>query len=437
MTTTRSRRPSTPRRPRAASVAATLDRAARDHAAGRLAQSFAACTRVLELEPANASALYRLSQIARERGHADMALEFIAAACKADCGRAELHLEHARVQVALGELAAAEGALLEAERLGAKAGAQAALAELFLAARRFTDVANCVARALAAGGDDAAILRRMGRLQVSLGHIAEAAATLERAVRLDPDDVEARHTLALVHLRLGDDVAAHGELTRCMALDPSDRLDARAALNEIAKRRSLRLDTVFDDTALRHGRRLRCLVERIVGAKRHRLTTLELGCGSGETGPVWRALARTLVGVEADERRAAEARGRCLYDDVLCGQAETLLATMPAALFDLVASPAALTRSFSLSPIFAGAAHVLRPGGLFALGVHADARGAEVAILPGRRFRHSDTYVRRLAGAYGFDVASVARVSDTGRSGMTTLLIVLQKKKPPQGPLAA
>ena len=93
-----------------------------------------------------------------------------------------------------------------------------------------------------------------------------------------------------------------------------------------------------------------------------------------------------------------------------------------------MAAPVALTRSLALSPFFSGAARALRSGGLFALAVHADARGAEVTILPGQRFRHSPMYLRRLAEAYGFETVALARLSDRprGGDGNTALLAVFR-----------
>jgi predicted TPR repeat methyltransferase len=422
------------RRDAAADIGRMLETAVQAREAGRLADSFAACSRILEREPSNPGALHCLSQIARDRGDADAALDFIAVACRAAPARADLCLERARVHVARGDLADAECALRDAIARGAGIEAQLALVDLLRVERRFEEAHAAAATACTHHGEFAAAHRRLGLVLADLGRGPDAATALARAIDLDPEDPYSFHALGQLWHAAGNVEGALQALRRCVELDPGDITGARSALGQISHSiQSQRPRQPEDGVALRHARRLRCLVERVVSPTRQRLAILELGCGVGSAGTVWRPLARELSAVESDGTGAAIARMSGLYDAVAEALPAVHLAEQPRASLDLIAAPVACTRSHSLSPFFAGAARALRAGGLFALALLADPRGCEITILPGGRFRHSDGYLRRLAQAYGFETVSIARLSDRGRGRDShagpTLLALLRNGK--------
>lgn len=427
-----------PRRPRKTRTLAprsldqTLIDAERARIAGRLADSFAACSQVLTAEPGHVGALHCLSRIAREHGDADAAMDFIAAACSKAPHACELHLERARVHIARGDLPEAEAALRQAIEHGGGIEPQLALIDLLAVERRYAE-ALPLAESLALAAPAAATShRRLGQLRLALGGGAEAFPAFARAVELDPSDAASLFEVARHWIELGQSDSAAAALRRYLQLDPLDGRGARDLLDALvaptARAVPVATPAKDDDVAIRHARRMRCLVERATNLGRRRLITLELGCGSGGAGTVWRRLSDHLVAVEADEHEAATARSSGIYDFVSSAPPVQHLAELPAQFFDLIAAPVALTRSHALSPFFAGASRTLRRGGLFAVALHADARGAEITILPGQRFRHSDAYLRRLADAYGFEVLSLLRLHDRSRrtEGGATLLALMR-----------
>ncbi|MBM3523690.1 MAG: tetratricopeptide repeat protein, partial [Alphaproteobacteria bacterium] len=388
-----------------------------------------ACSEVLGREPDHVGALHCLSRIARDRGDPDAAMDFIVAACRKAPEASELHLERARVHIALGDLPEAEGALRQSIRHGGGVEPQLALIDLLAVERRHVE-ALPLAEALV-GAAPAAAFRRLGQVHRALGDERLAMQAYGRAVEIDPSDVASVYELARGWRDLGLIDSAIAALKRCLQIDPLDSRGVRALLETLVSPAPTPVLVRTDDggDALRHARRMRCLVERSTALGRRRLVTLELGCGAGSAGSVWRRLSEHLVAVEAEEDEAARARATGLYDVVNTAQPLAHLADLPAHLFDLIAAPVALTRSHALSPFFAGASRTLRRGGLFAVAVHADARGAEITILPGQRFRHSDAYLRRLAEAYGFEVLSLARLHERASrrtDGSATLLALMR-----------
>ncbi|MBL8697259.1 MAG: tetratricopeptide repeat protein [Alphaproteobacteria bacterium] len=432
----RPRRPRRPRDPAPRSLDQTLDAAERARAAGRLADSFAACSQVLTLEPGHVGALHCLSRIAREHGDTDAAMDFIAAACRKSPQASELHLECARVHIARGDLPEAERALRVAIENGGGTEPRLALVDLLLVERRFAEALPLAEALVAACPSIAAGFQRLGHLHRELGAQPAAMQAFGRAIELDPTDATSLFEIARQWLALGQTDSAAAALRRCLQLDPLDSRGARALLGEFAAPVPAPASPVpathEEAEALRHARRMRCLVERATSLGRRRLVTLELGCGAGGAGTVWRRLSEHLIAVEADEGDADAARRRGIYDVVNTASPAQHLAELPAQFFDLVAAPVALTRSHALSPFFAGASRTLRRGGLFAVALHADARGTEITILPGQRFRHSDAYLRRLADAYGFEMLTLARLQDRARrnEGSATLLALMRSTGP-------
>ncbi len=299
------------------------------------------------------------------------------------------------------------------------------LTDLLIVERRFAVAHDVATAACAHTPASVEAHHRLGAALRGLDRPHDAAAILTRAAQLDPEDARTHHALGSLWLAMGNSQEAAGALRRCLAIDPADRQGARADLQRLARSAGRQPEL---SEGLKHARRLRCLVERTLASSRRKLVAVELGCGQGAAGSVWRPVAQHLIAVEADEDDASSARMTGLYDMVTTASPAQHLAELPAGLFDLIAAPVALTRSFALSPFFAGAARALRRGGLFALALQADARGAEVTILPGQRFRHSQMYLRRLAEAYGFDTVALARLGDRGRGGdgSTALLAVLR-----------
>ncbi|HEY0301104.1 MAG TPA: hypothetical protein VGC36_07230, partial [Rhizomicrobium sp.] len=72
--------------------------------------------------------------------------------------------------------------------------------------------------------------------------------------------------------------------------------------------------------------------------------------------------------------------------------------------YDLVLAADTLVYLGDLAPTFAGVARRLKPGGFFLFTVETSS-GPDFELGPKRRWRHSDSYLRKIAAA--FDVAGI------------------------------
>jgi predicted TPR repeat methyltransferase len=128
---------------------------------------------------------------------------------------------------------------------------------------------------------------------------------------------------------------------------------------------------------------------------------VDLGCGTGLAGGVFRPYAKTLIGSDLSPRMITRARERKLYDALYV---EDLVATLSREReVDLVVAADVFIYVGVLEATFAACANALKPGGLLAFSVERS-EVDDVILESTLRYAHSDTYVRRLATAHRFTI---------------------------------
>lgn len=140
-------------------------------------------------------------------------------------------------------------------------------------------------------------------------------------------------------------------------------------------------------------------VSRTSTAAADGLNVLDLGCGTGLAGAVFRSIARRLTGVDLSPEMLTQARRRGCYDE-LHEQAIADFLMITSDRFDLVIAADVLVYLGDLRPVFAGMAGALRQEGRCAVTVE---RGddAEFRLRGTRRYQHSQQHLEDAAGAAG------------------------------------
>lgn len=247
--------------------------------------------------------------------------------------------------------------------------------------------------------------------------IAQLRASLAQSAR--PADTWM--ALADLEMKRGRRDAAIEAYRQCLALDPGrdgvrhlidalsgGRLPARAPDAYVAGLFDAVAQT-FDETLVhwldyRAPEMTFAMAKAVLGPRPPLQRILDLGCGTGLNGPLFRPLAQRLDGVDLSPRMVEKARARRLYDELAVAEIGQYLAAC-ARRYSLVLATDVLVYFGDLGGVFAGVGGVLKPGGRFIATVELGA-GAPFALGRAGRYVHSQDYVRAAAKAAGLGVTA-------------------------------
>jgi predicted TPR repeat methyltransferase len=244
---------------------------------------------------------------------------------------------------------------------------------------------------------------RQAQEALERGDTGLAVVCLENAVRRNPADLEAYRALARTLRYAGRSDEAASWYRRCLEIAPADAVAVMglAALGQGPVPERLPNDVVlyvFDRNAKSYEANMQSLgysvPETLLGLLRTEggtedgsLDVLDLGCGSGWCGPLFRPYARRLVGVDLSQRMLAIAAGKHVYDKLIQAEIIDYLAHT-ADSFDVVVAANVLIYFGDLASLAKGIARVLRPGGRFLFDVEKG-EGPKPGFHVSGRYTHS------------------------------------------------
>ncbi len=270
---------------------------------------------------------------------------------------------------------------------------------------------------------------------VAQGDLAGAADILAQTIELAPSFATAWFALGAIRDQLGDHDGAVAAFEKAREADPDDYHGARLqlarlhageatpAMTQTYVRRlfdqyAARYDTALTERLAYRGPALLRdavdLVLREAGRPLHFGVILDLGCGTGLAGAVFRPFAGRLVGIDLSPAMAAQAEAKGVYDRLVTADLVEALAKEAAgdtkydATYDLAIAADVFVYVNDLAPIVAGVTRVLARDGLFAFTVETHA-GDGVKLLPTLRYAHGEAYVRRVLAEAGFAIVHLAK----------------------------
>ncbi|HEX3938237.1 MAG TPA: methyltransferase [Xanthobacteraceae bacterium] len=275
----------------------------------------------------------------------------------------------------------------------------------------------------------------------SRGDFVAAADILAQTVELAPAFATAWFALGAIRDRLSDRSGAIAAFEQTRDADPADyhgarlqlaRLgggsDATPAMTEPYVRR------LFDQYA---GRYDAALTERLgyrgpavlhdavqaamrtAGHPMHFASALDLGCGTGLAGAVFRPFVDRLVGVDLSPAMVAQAVSKRLYDRLDTGDLSGFLTDEIAggAQHDLVIAADVFVYLNAIAPIIAAISRLLAPQGMLAFTVETHA-GEGATLLPTLRYAYGEPYLRRAIANAGLALLNLSAAAIRTEKGV-------------------
>jgi predicted TPR repeat methyltransferase len=279
------------------------------------------------------------------------------------------------------------------------------------------------------------------------GDLAAAIDLLQQTVERAPQFASAWFRLGELRIQAGDQRAAGEAFRACLASDPQDRLGAGlqlALLGEAEVETAMSpgyVRALFDgyaadfDHAL-HGRLEYRGPQMLAAAVRAAVPidpptfarALDLGCGTGLAGSVFRPMVTFLAGVDLSPRMIEAARRKNLYDALHVGDMLDFLREQRDGSADLVLAADAFVYLADLRPVCAAAARVLTAAGLLVFSVETHA-GEGMILGEKLRYAHARQHVEEALREAGLTIVSLAQCSTRKEAGVPVpgLLAVAQK----------
>ena len=263
----------------------------------------------------------------------------------------------------------------------------------------------------------------LGQALFAANQLPTAIGEFQRALRLDPQYDAARYALGLAWAEAGEaeralEIFAALEDNPTFASIVAEKKHALETMLQAQRSPAGYVRHLFDQFSTDYDARmlghlsyqahavLRSLADLVMPNDRA-LRILDLGCGTGLTGEVFKDLVRggRLDGVDLSPLMIEKARRRDIYDDLAVGDLQTAL-EQTKQVYDVMLAADTFVYLGDLAPVFSPAFHSLALGGFFLFTVERG-EGDAYALGPKRRYRHGADYLRREAERAGFVVAGM------------------------------
>jgi predicted TPR repeat methyltransferase len=357
------------------------------HRAGRLEEAGDAYRALLAAQPSHAGALHLLGVVEGQCGRFAQAAEAIERSLLLEGGVAAAHANLGNARHALGQFEASLASCREALRLEpSNRSALLGQGKACWSLGHLFEALDSYDAALRVDAECAEAWMNRGDILLTLGRRGAGVDSLRRAIACGADPQRIHYVLASIGIEPVPGAAPPGYV-KDLFDSYADRFDK--ALVEALDYRTPQLLAAL-------------LPQEPAMASRD---VLDLGCGTGLCGPLLRPIARRLVGVDLSDNMLARARERGLYDRLECAEITAWLGSCGED-FDVVVAADVFVYFGDLAPVFAALRRIVRGDGRFVFSVEAtDASEPELA--PTRRYRHSRSYLRRLAEVHGFAVETM------------------------------
>lgn len=258
----------------------------------------------------------------------------------------------------------------------------------------------------------------IGVLLMQQNRHKESLQYLEQASTLDPGYLPAHINLGALYLKINRSADAIRHYEWALKIKPNDP-EIQHVLSALAKGETPEqapaeyLKNLFDQYATYYDKHLtehlqykahELLLDAIKiesDLKGPEATLLDLGCGTGLCGELFKPLSKKLIGIDVSEKMIETAKAKSIYDILKVQDVETALDEFQKN--DLIIAGDVFSYIGKLDVIFKKAHDALKPTGLFAFTVektYTEPYELQKTI----RYAHSKKYLSKLAEAAHFKI---------------------------------
>jgi predicted TPR repeat methyltransferase len=283
------------------------------------------------------------------------------------------------------------------------------LGNAWRAKRMYREAVDCYRDAIAFKPDHPEAWSNMAIAMLEMRDHAGAEEACRRAIAIRPDAVSAYHTLGLTLEESGRVDEAIEQFRAALRLRPNSaglkfQLAALTGESTFDTMPPDFVASLFDHYADLFDRHLvgtlnyqgpQLLYDAVArSGTPGKMAIVDLGCGTGLCGVLFKPMAKVLIGVDLSSRMVNQARERKVYDALFVEEIGGFLAGRFNQ-FDLAIAADVLSYIGDLSGIFAAASQALKPRGRFAFTVEKS-EAERFKLNATRRYSHSLAYIRSL-----------------------------------------
>ncbi|MBV9576632.1 MAG: tetratricopeptide repeat protein [Gammaproteobacteria bacterium] len=294
---------------------------------------------------------------------------------------------------------------------------QSNIATCYLKLGNLQEAEKYYLKALTIVPQDEQILFNVGVLHMQQGHIDQAIHFYLQAVAHQPGSFAAHNNLAVAYLAKKDVSQALLHFRKAESIAPENEA-IRHTINILAQQTHLSASplayvrALFDSYADHYDAHLRenlhyqvpeLLYEMIKNkedVENAQWDILDLGCGTGLCGNLFKQCARSLIGVDLSEKMLAEASQKNIYDELIQMDVMSFLSDKKN-IYDLVIAGDVLVYFGDLLPFFSALTGILKKEGYFVFNVEQDENVKDYRMTTAGRFVHSANYIKQLVQQNG------------------------------------
>jgi len=397
-------------------------------------EAIAHLNQALRLQPRQADIYNSLGRLYYKQGRLNEAQPILEKALRLDPNCWEAHYNLAHTLAALNQIDRSASHYREVLRLMPNhPTAHYNLGLAYFSNNEFEEAIKHLNKALELNSDNREAYPFLGQAYVNLGKIFDAIETYEHGLEATPNHAEMHHNLAILYLRNQEPSKAAIHFNEAYKLDPNNEtakhmMNSLSGIQESPAAPAQHIAQLFDQYADYYDEHmkihlkyqvpslLRNAIGRCLGNNPKAGRVLDLGCGTGQCGLVFRDLALEQIGVDLSPKMIEQAHLLGAYEAVIETDLNTYLSSPDLEKFDLIIAGDVFVYQGDLEKLFKNVAGALYSEGLFAFTTEYLATGTYYLQTTGR-FAHSNEYIHDLAKQNNLQVELEEDISPREQSG--------------------